>query len=245
MYRRALSVRHRVQDAFKQGIKESKLVVMPALLRPPPSRSADLAELKAFEEETQRMTALATLVGCPQIVFPIRNRAGDLYSVSILSLNKTDKLLIAISEKLIPLIQQKLESEIMSQLHRDRLDNTEERIQERFTEQENQGATWLDIGNERYRDGDYDKAIVAYTEAIRLCPYQAMYYSNRAMAHLKLNEYASAEDDCCKALAIDDRNVKTYLRRGAARKGLGMYVDAIQDFEKVENSLLCKSMVWL
>jgi len=231
-YHRALCVRHCVQEAFKQGIRESKLVVMPALMQPPPHRGVPEEQLKQFMAKTKRLHALATLVGCPQLVFPIHNKNDDLYSVSILSLNKTDRQLLAISERLIPLTHQKLEAELLS-LRRSRSSLEEERMARKLSAAEAEGERWRAIGNERYRDSDYETAVVAYTEAIQQCPYKAVYYSNRAMAYLKLMQYEYAEDDCSKALALDECNAKVLLRRGTARKGMGMYIEAQEDFQKV------------
>ena len=51
------------------------------------------------------------------------------------------------------------------------------------------------------------------------------------MARLKLGAYAEAEEDCVEALKLDPKNVKAYLRRGAARAVSGNYLEALEDFE--------------
>jgi tetratricopeptide (TPR) repeat protein len=51
------------------------------------------------------------------------------------------------------------------------------------------------------------------------------------MARLKLGAYAEAEEDCVEAIKLDPKNVKAYLRRGAARAVSGNYLEALEDFE--------------
>ena len=229
-----MDLRRDLQTAFKTGIRESKLVILPALLRPPPRRNAPDAEMKQFEREAQKLHALASLVGCPQLVFPVHNKSGDLYSVSLLSLNKTDKELLAISERLIPSTHRMLDAAILRAAHKhDANLHPSPHAAQRLSEAEIEGEKWKETGNKHYRDSDFETAVVAYSEAIRQCPYRANYYSNRAAANLMLGEYEFAEEDCSKALVIDPHNAKALLRRGCARKKLGMCVEAVGDFEKV------------
>lgn len=43
-----------------------------------------------------------------------------------------------------------------------------------------------DRGNKHVKLAEYTKAIETYTKAIELYPYDAVYYSNRALCYLKL-----------------------------------------------------------
>jgi len=54
----------------------------------------------------------------------------------------------------------------------------------------------------------YPAAVVAYTEAIQFNPSVAAYYSNRAFAHVRLENYGSAVADASKALELDSRFTK-------------------------------------
>merc|ERR1719261_1978963 len=58
-------------------------------------------------------------------------------------------------------------------------------------------------------------------------------YSNRAMTYIKQKQWDKAEEDCCSALAVNPDHVKSYLRRGNARNGLGRHRDALRDFQNV------------
>lgn len=70
-------------------------------------------------------------------------------------------------------------------------------------------------GNAAFQAGRYDEAVRQYSAAIHLDPRCAVYYSNRAMAHLKLMRYADAEADCNDALKRQ-LSTKSLLRRGSA-----------------------------
>jgi len=60
-----------------------------------------------------------------------------------------------------------------------------------------------------YRAGKhYPAAVVAYTEATQFNPSVAAYYSNRAFAHIRLENYGSAVADASKALELDSRFTK-------------------------------------
>ncbi|CAM9609582.1 unnamed protein product, partial [Discosporangium mesarthrocarpum] len=54
-------------------------------------------------------------------------------------------------------------------------------------------------------------------------------FSNRAMAYLKLKEYARAEADCTLALELDGSHVKSLHRRAVARNALGKHRAALSD----------------
>ncbi|WVY92568.1 hypothetical protein V8G54_031656 [Vigna mungo] len=80
----------------------------------------------------------------------------------------------------------------------------------------------------------YSQAIDLYTQAIELNGGNAVYYSNRAFAHLRLEEYGSAIQDASKAIEIDPKYSKGYYRRGAAYIGLGKFKEALKDFQQMD-----------
>lgn len=89
-----------------------------------------------------------------------------------------------------------------------------------------------DQGNDLFKKGDYVKSIQMYTAAIALAPRTAVYYSNRAMAYLKLEQFERAIADC--DLSIEIRwTAKAALRRGTARAAVAMWQEALDDFEAV------------
>ncbi|CAI5733238.1 unnamed protein product [Peronospora destructor] len=87
-------------------------------------------------------------------------------------------------------------------------------------------------GNAHYKRGYYVDAIKSYTRCLRFNPNNAVVLSNRAMAYLKNQELANAEDDCTLALKIDSTHVKSYSRRGTARNSMGKHRLALLDFHR-------------
>ena len=71
-------------------------------------------------------------------------------------------------------------------------------------------------GNSQMSAKKYDDAIKSYTEAIKLDPTNAVYYSNRAAAYSSKNEHSSAVLDAEKAIEVDPSFVKAYHRLGCA-----------------------------
>jgi len=76
-----------------------------------------------------------------------------------------------------------------------------------------------------------DHAVVpaAYDAAIALNPGVAAYYSNRAITHVRLENYGYAVADANKALAVDKTFVKAYYRRATAHMGLLKFKEALRD----------------
>lgn len=54
----------------------------------------------------------------------------------------------------------------------------------------------------------YAQAIDLYTQAIALNSQNAVYWANRAFAHIKLEEYGSAIQDASKAVEVDPKYSK-------------------------------------
>ncbi|KAI9033862.1 hypothetical protein CLU79DRAFT_725900 [Phycomyces nitens] len=86
-------------------------------------------------------------------------------------------------------------------------------------------------GNAFFRAGDNKNAVLHYGNAIDLDPTTAVYFVNRAMAYLKLNNYLEAERDCTRGLQLQPRNVKALWRRGTALRELGRLEEARKDLE--------------
>jgi len=231
LYKKALRIRSSVQEAFKAGIRENKLVVTPLLLRPPIPRSSSLDELHQFESECQRLCALASLVGCPQVNFPVHSASGQLFSVAIMSLNKSDRSLLAITEKLIDQMA-KMKDKNEPALSAKEPAPEKHANGKHTDDKEADAEKFRHLGNNCYKEGRFEEAIVAYTQAIRRHP-KAVYYSNRAQAYSNLMDFEAAEADCTAALALDSVNAKALLRRGFAREGMNKMAEAKKDFLQV------------
>ena len=69
-------------------------------------------------------------------------------------------------------------------------------------------------GNLLRDKGDFDGAIAAYTEGIRLNPQNAQPYSSRGQAYLRKGELDRAIADCNKAIQLDPMMAEAYCTRG-------------------------------
>ncbi|KAL1347812.1 hypothetical protein HN51_023838 [Arachis hypogaea] len=88
--------------------------------------------------------------------------------------------------------------------------------------------------NEAFNAHRFTQAIELYTQAIELNDKNAVYYANRAFAHLRLEEYGSAIQDATKAIEVDPKYSKGYYRRGAAHLAMGKFKEALKDFQQVK-----------
>ena len=67
-------------------------------------------------------------------------------------------------------------------------------------------------GNECYRAGEVDEALLCYSRSLAYHDASCIVFSNRAMAHIKLGNLESAEADCTRSLELDP----SYVERGRA-----------------------------
>lgn len=89
-----------------------------------------------------------------------------------------------------------------------------------------------DKGNEAFRAGDYDEALVYYSRSISLVETVAA-RNNRAQTYLKLKDFNKAFDDCEHVLQVEPTNLKAILRRAVANQGLNRFTQAKCDLETV------------
>ncbi|TMW68806.1 hypothetical protein Poli38472_006274 [Pythium oligandrum] len=87
-------------------------------------------------------------------------------------------------------------------------------------------------GNAALQQFKFAAAVELYTAAIELFP-TAIYYANRAAAHVKSESYGLAIDDASAAIKLDPSYIKAYYRRGSANLALGHHKKAVKDFRLV------------
>eukprot|EP00270_Netrium_digitus_P000145 TRINITY_DN10163_c0_g1_i1.p1 TRINITY_DN10163_c0_g1~~TRINITY_DN10163_c0_g1_i1.p1 ORF type:complete len:491 (-),score=96.34 TRINITY_DN10163_c0_g1_i1:178-1650(-) len=88
------------------------------------------------------------------------------------------------------------------------------------------------LANQAFQEHKFIKAVELYTEAVEVSPKNAVLWANRAFAHCKLEEYASAVEDATKAIEFDSGYVKGFYRRGTAYLAMGKFKDALKDFRQ-------------
>ncbi|CAH8561701.1 unnamed protein product [Dicrocoelium dendriticum] len=95
--------------------------------------------------------------------------------------------------------------------------------------------------NKFFKDGDYDKAIEKYTEALAVKE-SAVYFSNRSLAYLRTECFGYALEDASKAIALDNSYIKGYYRRAMVYMALEKFKEALQDLETVRLSIVCDTL---
>jgi serine/threonine-protein phosphatase 5 len=88
-----------------------------------------------------------------------------------------------------------------------------------------------DEGNRFFKEKKFKKALDAYEAALLLSSDDHILLTNRAFAHIKLENYASAVKDSSAAVNMNPNFAKGYYRRGAAYFSLGFFAKAFKDFK--------------
>lgn len=83
--------------------------------------------------------------------------------------------------------------------------------------------SWKAKGNEYYKAGSYQQAIDAYSKAIDANPSEAVFYGNRAAAHLMRKSSQIAVNDCKRAIELDAKYLKGYQRGAKAALAMVCY----------------------
>ncbi|XP_018902985.1 dnaJ homolog subfamily C member 7 [Bemisia tabaci] len=89
-------------------------------------------------------------------------------------------------------------------------------------------------GNNQFKRKKYDKALIHYNEAIKLCPEAACYYGNRAACYLMMGQYKRALEDSKKSVDLDSKFVKGYLRLVKCYIALGDTASAEKTLRQAE-----------
>lgn len=96
----------------------------------------------------------------------------------------------------------------------------------------NQAEQLRQDGNNCFKKDRFRAAIDAYTEAITLCPNVPVYWTNRAACHRRRNDWVRVEEDCRKAIQLDDSSVKAHYMLGLALLQKEDYCDAVKQLER-------------
>ncbi|NXH17243.1 TTC31 protein, partial [Bucco capensis] len=88
-------------------------------------------------------------------------------------------------------------------------------------------------GNEVAQQGQYGKAVQAFTEAVKLNPQEHRLFGNRSYCYEKLGRYEEALRDAQESLRLQPGWPKGFFRKGKALRGLQRYTEAICTFEEL------------
>ncbi|XP_003741105.1 dnaJ homolog subfamily C member 7 [Galendromus occidentalis] len=97
--------------------------------------------------------------------------------------------------------------------------------------------TQKEQGNSSFTRGDFQAAHAIYTTALAIDPLNqainAKLHANRAQCCVKMNRLNEALEDFTKAINLDPKYHKAYLRRAKCHLDLEMYEEAVRDYEHV------------
>jgi tetratricopeptide (TPR) repeat protein len=87
-------------------------------------------------------------------------------------------------------------------------------------------------GDECFKNGDFEDAVVAYTGALTIDKKNHILYSNRSAAYLSLGDYRNALTDAAECVRLDPTFLKGYLRKGQALVKLLLFEAATANYEE-------------
>eukprot|EP01080_Neovahlkampfia_damariscottae_P005609 gene5609-9426_t len=88
-----------------------------------------------------------------------------------------------------------------------------------------------EIGNKNFKKGLFKEAIDHYTRGLSFSNTNSILFGNRGLCYFKMLEFEKCILDCDKALEINPRYTKAYLRRALSKFYLGCFSDALDDFK--------------
>eukprot|EP01006_Ploeotia_vitrea_P013090 TRINITY_DN34384_c0_g1_i1.p1 TRINITY_DN34384_c0_g1~~TRINITY_DN34384_c0_g1_i1.p1 ORF type:complete len:483 (+),score=89.35 TRINITY_DN34384_c0_g1_i1:32-1480(+) len=111
----------------------------------------------------------------------------------------------------------------------------------KFTKHEETALQQKELGNAAFQKQQWDTARQFYSESIKHNPNNAVVFSNRAAAYLKLKRWQEAETDATTAIKltagaeenITTENKKAFFRRAQARREMKYYSMALTDLTAV------------
>ncbi|XP_024990075.1 uncharacterized protein LOC112524477 isoform X2 [Cynara cardunculus var. scolymus] len=213
------TVRSELRSALNAFLKDDGVLVIPTVSSPPSKLGAKELSSQDYLMNEFLLTSLASMSGCCQVTVPLGLFENYPVSVSFLARHGGDRFLLDTLQTMHGSLLQKADEAGKAKSSND------------VVSKEASAEIAKEKGNNAFKAKNWQRAIGFYTEAIKLNSNSATYFSNRAAAYLELGSCIQAEADCSKAIDLDKKNVKAYLRRGTAREMLGYYKEAIEDFK--------------
>uniref|UniRef100_A0A673UPH3 Tetratricopeptide repeat protein 12 n=1 Tax=Suricata suricatta TaxID=37032 RepID=A0A673UPH3_SURSU len=88
-------------------------------------------------------------------------------------------------------------------------------------------------GNGAFARGDYEAAVLCYSEGLEKLRDMKVLYTNRAQAYMKLGDFQKALVDCEWALKCDEKCTKAYFHMGKAHLALKNYSASRECYQKM------------
>lgn len=218
-FQRLQAIRNELRSALNSLLKDDGILVIPTFVNPPPKLGGREIMSDDYQGRLFSIMSIASMSGCCQVTVPLGYHDKYPVSVSFIARHGGDRFLLDTLQNMYASLQEQGNLASKSGLSSNVIN------------QERSAEIVKEKGNQAFKDKQWLKAIGFYNEAIKLNCDNATYHSNRAAAYLELGNFIQAEADCTKAINLDKKNVKAYLRRGTAREMLGYYKEAIEDFK--------------
>ncbi|XP_069762318.1 E3 ubiquitin-protein ligase CHIP isoform X1 [Narcine bancroftii] len=90
-------------------------------------------------------------------------------------------------------------------------------------------------GNRLFLGRKYQEAAASYSKAINRNPSVAVYYTNRALCYVKMQQFDKAVGDCKHALELDSQSVKAHFFLGQCLLEMENYDEAIGNLNRAYN----------
>jgi Asp-tRNA(Asn)/Glu-tRNA(Gln) amidotransferase A subunit family amidase len=220
-YENLMKVRGEIREVMDQIMDNGTVLIFPTVPGIAPMREGRSdEEVQAWRMKTFQFLAIASFCGLPQVTIPLRypNAEGP-HSVSLLGGFQTDKMLLECAFKYSAQMQEYFPNYVITEMMKSNpamnVPGDEEKVK----------------GNKAFAEGKYEEAISWYNKALEKKKLP-VYYANRSLVYLKMGKMEEVEKDCTKALEMDSKYVKAYLRRGKARMILGSFLEAAMDYEE-------------
>ncbi|KAK4350090.1 hypothetical protein RND71_029403 [Anisodus tanguticus] len=212
------AIRNEMRSALNDLLKDDGILVIPTVAEPPPKVGAKEIQSEDYQIRSCSFSSIASMSGGCQVCVPMGFHDKCPISVSFVARQGGDRFLLDTIQTLYASLQEQAELA------------TKSSASGNSSSKETSAEMAKEKGNQAFKEKQWQKAIGFYTEAIKLNGNSATYFSNRAAAQLEMGNFLQAEADSSKAIDLDKKNVKAYLRRGTAREMLGYYKEAIEDF---------------
>jgi len=101
-----------------------------------------------------------------------------------------------------------------------------------FSEKYHTYKDFVQSGSASLQKKDYASAIINYSKAIEMSPFEINNYYNRGIAFFKSRKEKEADEDFDEVIVMDPRMSSAYVYRGLCRERLGKHKDALNDYTK-------------
>eukprot|EP00890_Picochlorum_soloecismus_P003480 jgi/Picsp_1/4132/NSC_01641-R1_amidase family protein len=235
-YHAALEVAEGLSLACRSAMQEGLVFVIPSV--PgffPEFKNITSDESEQYMSKCRQFASISNLAGIPQVSLPLDHPSGVL-GISCLALQRKDYSLLRSADKIKTFLKEEVSTQLRNSAKKIRSGKKSAEVDsQRKIKEENVlvAERAKEEGNKCFKAKQYKEAVSNYSRAIYLDPHNPVYFSNRAMAYLKLGGYQQAEEDCTRALKLDPCLVKALLRRGASRVATCAFELAKEDFERV------------